>query len=196
MPKEFLKKYLPDAEKLKAHKNLQFLGKRLHEPNLWHLNRRSVALAFAVGLFGAWIPTPGQMAIAALAAFYFRANLPISVGLVWLTNPITMPPLFYFAYRIGLWFMDRPSPADDFQFSLEGVFNGLSDIWEPFLLGCLIAGMVCSSAGYFGIHYFWRQHVTQKWHRRQQKRAGLPMQEADNVLQKTLGQVKNFVPFP
>ncbi|NOT85640.1 MAG: DUF2062 domain-containing protein [Methylococcaceae bacterium] len=210
MSKAFLKKYLPDPEKLKNHKSLQFLGARLHEPNLWHLNRRSVALAFAVGLFCAWIPTPGQMAIAALGAFYFRANLPVSVGLVWLTNPITMPPLFYFAYRVGLWFMDRPSPADDVQFSIEGIFNGLGNIWEPFLLGCLILGIISASAGYFGIHYFWRQNVRHKWLRRQQKKIGIELASlysfekiknwlrpapGNTLLQTGLKRILDFVPF-
>ncbi|MDD1631223.1 MAG: DUF2062 domain-containing protein, partial [Methylococcaceae bacterium] len=69
MAKEFIQKllhkFIPDHDVIKQHKNLQFLGDKLHDPNLWHLNRRSVSLAFAVGLFGAWIPTPGQMAIAA-----------------------------------------------------------------------------------------------------------------------------------
>ncbi|MCX7088045.1 MAG: DUF2062 domain-containing protein [Methylococcales bacterium] len=193
MPKEFLKKYMPDAEKLKAHKSLQFLGARLHEPNLWHLNRRSVALAFAVGLFCAWIPTPGQMAIAAVVALYFRANLPISVGLVWLTNPISMPPLFYFSYRVGLWIMDRPSPADDFQFSLEGVFNGLGDIWEPFLLGCLIVGIICSAAGYFGIHYVWRKNVAHKWRRRQQIRAGISVPDAVHPIQQVCAVLQDWL---
>jgi uncharacterized protein (DUF2062 family) len=80
---------------IKGHKNLSFLGEKLHDPNLWHLNRRSVSAAFAIGLFAAWIPTPGQMVIAAIIALYFRANLPISVALVWITNPLTMPPMFY-----------------------------------------------------------------------------------------------------
>ena len=73
MPKKLIKKFMPDPEKLKEQKSLQFLGDRIHEPNLWHLNRKSVSLAFAIGLFAAWIPTPGQMVIAAAAAFYFKS---------------------------------------------------------------------------------------------------------------------------
>ena len=123
MPKkriqQLINKLIPDPDVIKRHKNLQFLGDKLHEPNLWHLNRRSIAMAFAVGLFCAWIPTPTQMAIAAAGAIYFSANLPLSVGLVWITNPITMPPLFYFAYKVGLWFMNQPASADDFEFSLS-----------------------------------------------------------------------------
>ncbi|MDQ7090707.1 MAG: DUF2062 domain-containing protein [Methylococcales bacterium] len=169
MPKKFIKKYLPNPETLKKHKNLQFLGDRLHDPNLWHLNRRSISMAFAVGLFCAWIPTPGQMAIAAVGAFYFRANLPISVALVWLTNPLTMPPMFYFAYFIGLKLLAQPSPSSDFEFSVESVLSGLGDIWQPFFLGCFVLGIISSLIGYLGIRGIWRYSVAKQWKLRQKR---------------------------
>lgn len=156
MPKDLLKKYMPHTDTIKNHKNLQFLGEKLHDPNLWHLNRRSVSMAFAVGLFCAWIPTPGQMAIAALAAFYIRANLPISVALVWLTNPLTMPPLFYFAYLVGLSVLNLPTA----EFSMAAVLSG--EILFPFLTGCLILGIICAVIGYFGANYFWQYLTTKK----------------------------------
>ena len=156
---------MPDPEKLKEQKGLQFLGDRLHEPNLWHLNRRSVSMAFAVGLFAAWIPTPGQMAIAAAAAFYFRANLPISVALVWITNPLTMPPMFYFAYIVGLKVLGQESPSN-FDFSIDNIMSSLGVIGGPFLFGCLILGIISSAVGYFGIRSFWIYSIKKKWNSR------------------------------
>lgn len=174
MPKEIIQKlinkFIPDPDVIKRHKSLQFLGDKLHEPNLWHLNRHSIALAFAVGLFCAWIPTPTQMAIAAAGAIYFRANLPISVALVWITNPITMPPLFYFAYEVGLWFLNQPANTDESGFSVSSIFSGLSDAWQPFLIGCFIMGIVSSAIGYFGMQYYWKYHITKKWEERKAKR--------------------------
>ncbi len=170
MPKRIIKKFMPDPEKLKQQKSLQFLGDRLHEPNLWHLNRRSVSLAFAVGLFVAWIPTPGQMVIAAAAAFYFRANLPISVALVWLTNPITMPPMFYFAYVVGLSLLGKDTPAANVEFNLDSIMSSLGDIGGPFLFGCLILGIISAAAGYFGIRTFWRYYVNKQWNTRKSDR--------------------------
>ena len=167
---KLIQKHLPDPEVLITHKNLQFLGDKLRDPNLWHLSRRSVSMAFAVGMVAAWIPVPMQMVISAVGALYYRANLPIAVVLVWITNPITMPPLFYFAYRVGLWFMDRPSPAENFNFSLDGVMSGLGNTWEPFLLGCFIMGITCSAVTYFGVRYLWAQHAFKKWAERKEKR--------------------------
>ena len=162
MPKKLIQSFLPSPETIKDHKNLQFLGDKLHDPNLWHLNRRSVAMAFAIGLLAAWIPTPGQMVIAAVAAFYKRANLPLSVALVWLTNPLTMPPLFYFAYRVGLSALGM-EPQKNFVFSVDNVMGGIADSWQPFLIGCFIVGISCSAIGYFGINAFWRYYINQKW---------------------------------
>lgn len=166
MPKKLLKKYMPTPESIKDNKNLRFLGDKLHEPNLWHLNRRSVSSAFAIGLLVAWIPTPGQMLIAATIALYFRANLPISVALVWITNPLTMPPMFYFAYRVGLFTLNQPSPASDFEFSAENIMDSLGDIGGPFLFGCGILGIIFAIIGYFGIRLFWRWHVVKQWQQR------------------------------
>jgi len=179
MPKKLLKKMMPDHEAIKNHKSLQFLGDKLHDPNLWHLSRRSISMAFCVGLFAAWLPMPGQMVVAAVAAFYFRANLPVSVALVWLTNPVTMPPLFYFAYRVGLALMGRTPSAEAFEFTLDGIASGLGASLQPFILGCLVLATTSSSLGYFGINYFWRRHVMIRWKERKQQRLTVNVGRSD-----------------
>jgi ABC-type glycerol-3-phosphate transport system substrate-binding protein len=70
MPKRLIKRWLPDQDKLKEHKHLRLFGKLLLDASLWHLNRRSAAGAFAVGLFMAWIPLPCQMLLAAGGAIW------------------------------------------------------------------------------------------------------------------------------
>jgi len=170
MPKKLIKRFLPDPKLIKENKNLNFLGDHLNSPNLWHLNRKSVSLAVAIGLFVAFIPTPGQMAIAAAVAIWLKANLPISVALVWLSNPLTMPPLFYAAYRLGLCALQMPAPAADFTFSLETFMSGLGSIWQPFLLGCFIIGSVLSLMGYLGIQFAWRRMTLNKWRQRKSRK--------------------------
>ena len=173
MTKKLFKKYLPAPEVMKEHKKLQFLGDKLHDPNLWHLNRRSVSRAFAVGLFVAWVPSPGQIIIAAIGAWYFRANLPIAVTLVWLTNPLTWIPLFYFAYLLGLWTLKMPFPDTDFEFSAESVIAGVDTIGVPFLFGCFLLSSNCAIVGYYGTRFFWRWHIGSKWKKRKLQRTAI-----------------------
>jgi uncharacterized protein (DUF2062 family) len=162
MPKKFIKRFMPEHKVIREHKHLRIFGSLLHDPNLFHLNRRSVAGAFAVGLFCAWVPTPFQMVLAAALAIPLRVNLPISVALVWISNPLTMPPLFYFAYTLGTWILGIPERNFHFEMSFEWLGSGLEAIWQPFLLGCLVMGISSSLLGYLGMRLLWRISIIRK----------------------------------
>ena len=157
---------MPDHDVIRNHKHLRFLGPLKNDPNLLHLNRRSVSGAVAVGLFMAWVPVPFQMALAAIAAIVVRVNLPLSVVLVWISNPLTMPPLFYFAYKLGAWILGVPEMGFSFELSFEWLKQGLGAIWQPFLFGCFILGTGCSLLGYLCIRSLWRFKVIQSWNER------------------------------
>lgn len=163
MPKRIIKKYFPDGETIKEHKHLQVFGSLLHDQNLWHLNRRSFAGALAVGLFVAFIPLPTQMIIAAAAAIIFRVNLPVSVATVWITNPITMPPMFYAAYWVGALLLNIPPDPEAFDFSLDAIMSSLGGIWQPFLLGCAILGASSAALGYVFARLLWRWIIVKRW---------------------------------
>ena len=170
MPKDFIKKYLPDPEKMKTHKSLAFMGEVLHEPNLWHLNRHSVTKAFAIGLFWGCIPMPFQMVVAALMAVRLNANLPLSVSLVWFSNPVTMPPIFYFEYLIGAWLLDMPAKALEYELSIQWISSKLYEVGFPMMLGAVLFGAFLSATGYFLIKEVWRRSVLRKWRIRQASR--------------------------
>ncbi len=162
---------MPDHKKVRDHKHLRIFGPLLHDPNLFHLNRRSVSGAFAVGLFMAFVPVPFQMVLAAAAAIPFRVNLPISIGLVWISNPITIPPLFYFCYRVGAWVLQTAPNGFQFELSIDWLVTGLAAIWQPFLLGCFIVGSISAVTGYVIMRLFWRWHVVREWEKRKQSRS-------------------------
>lgn len=161
---------MPDHEKVRNHKHLRVFGTLLHSQNLWHMNRRSVAGAFANGLFMAFVPVPFQMLLAAAAAIIFSVNLPLSVALVWVTNPLTIPPMFYGAYRVGAWLMDRQPSTIQFELTMDWLTNSLIAIWQPFLLGCLVCGVTAGLLGYLTIRLIWRLHVISEWKKRRLKR--------------------------
>jgi uncharacterized protein (DUF2062 family) len=159
--KKLLKRYIPSQEYIKNHKHLGWLGQYLARPNLWHFNRRSISKAFAVGLFCAFIPVPFQMSLATPGAIIFSANLPISIALVWITNPLTMPPIFNACYKLGAWILGV-SIEQEFIMSAEYIWQVFDVIWQPFLLGCFLVSTVSALLGYFSIQFIYRFKVFQR----------------------------------
>lgn len=186
MPKHIIRRYLPDPEKIIQHKGLRFLGHRLADPNLWHLNRRSASGAMFWGLWCAMLPMPMQMLPAAAAAIFFRVNLPLCIVLVWVSNPLTLLPLIYVALFIGSRLLGVPMPSSTELHGMvsylgeriEGLFNddvvytqvNLSQHVEPFMLGALVTGFLGGCIGYVLMRLYWRWHVVHAWQKRAEAR--------------------------
>ncbi len=166
MVKKFIKKLQPHPDKLKNIKSTRLLGKHFFNPQLWKLNRRSAATAFFIGIFYAFIPVPFQMLLAGSTAILFRSNLPLSISLVWITNPITMPIIFYFTYKIGCFILGEPVHAEHITLSLEWLQSELSQIWLPLYLGSIVTGFVCAVLSYFAILLIWRWQIIKAWRSR------------------------------
>ncbi|MGB5736759.1 MAG: DUF2062 domain-containing protein [Thiohalocapsa sp.] len=168
--KRWLKGIMPDPREILDSKYLRVFGTLLQDPNLWHLNRRSASGAFAVGLFVMYLPPLGQMFLAAAAAIKLRVNLPIAVSLVWVSNPLTIPPMFYLAYAIGAGLLGRPVRTFEPAFWLD--WHNWLGVVEPVLLGSLICATFCSIAGYLTIQILWRRSLMKQIQRRRARYAG------------------------
>ena len=178
--KNFLQRYLPDAAEVKQNRTLRWFGSHIHDPNLWHLTRRSVPGAFAIGLFCSFIPSPGQMLIAAALAVFLRKNVPLAFALVWISNPVTIPPIFYMAYRVGAWILGIEPLGFEYManlleqvFAMELDWDQLWQViainWKPLLLGSAICGSIAAALSYFFIMLLWRMNTARKWRRRKLK---------------------------
>ncbi|MDP2229169.1 MAG: DUF2062 domain-containing protein [Moraxellaceae bacterium] len=186
MPKHIIRRYLPHPERIIRHPALRFLGARLADPSVWHLNKRSAAGATFWGLWCAFLPMPLQMLPAAAAALLFRVNLPLCVVLVWVSNPLTVIPLLWLVYLVGSLLLGQPIPDTaeirqlviELKNALEGMFSDsatgnaatLAQHLEPLLLGTLVTGLLFGSVGYVLMRLYWRWHVIHAWQVRQKKR--------------------------
>lgn len=170
MARKILKRWIPSSAKVRQMPALQFLGTLLHDPNLFHLNRHSVSVAVFIGIVVAFLPTLGQMPLAALLALILRANLPISVALCWITNPITIPPMFYLTYEIGRWILQTPPLEFNMVLSWEWFKGEFLQIWKPLLLGSVLTGVFLGCFGYLTMQAFWYWHVMSHWQKRKKKR--------------------------
>jgi len=168
MIKNVIKRLFPKLDAVKEEKILKIFGPAVLQPNLWHINKKSVSRGFAIGAFCAFIPLPGQMILAAFLALTFAANLPIAIILTWITNPLTYTPIFFFAYKIGSFFITTnvtPKITDD-ELSL---LSNIMHIWEPLFLGSIILALIGSIISYLLIRIYWRYYVIKIWSKRKKK---------------------------
>ena len=169
--RRLLRKVIPGTHEFRGDTFLgRVFGRLLLEPDLWHLSRNSVAGAASVGLFMAWVPVPFQMVLAAGAAILVRCNLPVSVATVWVSNPVTMAPLFFAAHELGTWMLDRPPGDFRIELSLRWLFEELGKVWEPLLLGCFVLGLASAVLGQVLIRLVWRAHTMVSWRERRIRR--------------------------
>ncbi len=171
MSRRWLQRYIPSQERLQRTRSLRFMHHMLGDPALWILSRRSVGNACMVGCFSAMLPIPFQMVLAAFGAYCFRGNLPLSVSLVWMTNPLTMPVVFYFNYRVGAWVMDYPARQVPDHISTAWIAGQMAHIVVPLFIGSLLVGLVLALSSNLLVRLIWRWQIARSWRRRARRRA-------------------------
>ena len=170
MPRSPFRRYLPDPQKLREHRALKPLGKWLQNPEIWHFHRRSAAGAAFIGLFVSFLPIPAHMLIAGAIAIATRCNLPIAVATVWVNNPITMGPAFFFAYKLGAWLLGTELTVSEVHLDLDWLGERFDEIWRPLLLGSLVCGWVAGVTAYVVVRIGWRIRTIRRWRLRQRSR--------------------------
>ena len=144
--RETLKRYSPKREDV----NLGWLNKHLHDPYLWKWNKRTISRAFAVGLFCAFMPIPLHTLLAAALAVVFSSNILLSMALVWVNNPITMVPIYYYTYKLGSYILGMELDPN-FVFTLEYILENLTTTTIALCVGGLIVSPIAAILGYITI---------------------------------------------
>ncbi len=166
MARKFIQRLLPQPDRIRNNRSLRWLGPAIHDPNLWRLNRRSVAGAVAVGAFFAFILPFAQFLAAGITAISLRVNLPVAVTSTLITNPLTFGPWYYLAYKIGALITGRPD-EDRVPQAAQPVAGGWWDglvanldqvlaMGTPLIVGLALLAVVSAMVGYFLVHLLWR----------------------------------------
>lgn len=182
MPKHLFRRILPTPEKVARVPGIKYFGDHIMAPKLWYVNRRSIAGAVFWGLFCGMLPIPMHTFLAVLAAVIFGVNLPICLLMVWVSNPITLPPILGFGYWIGAHLLHEPMISAHqighlFKQFLNWIIgtgknpfdnNMHISIW-PLIVGLMVEALLLSSIAALLTRIIWRFYVIFKWRQRKKR---------------------------
>lgn len=126
-----------------------------------------IAFGVAIGMFIAFTPTVGfQMGLTVAAAALLRANKAVGVPLAWITNPVTIPPIYGFNYWLGAMMLGGQYDLSRFKGflsaavkegtlleRLQDLWNAMCTIFWPLWLGSVAVGLVMGVISYFAVYY-------------------------------------------
>ncbi len=142
----------------------------LHDPAMWSFTRRGVTRACALGVFVAFLPMPGHMLVAALVAVWWRVNLPVAVATTWISNPITIAPIFYAGYKNGIVLTGLEEIPFAIELSWDWLLNGVAQILEPLWIGSTVLGLAVATLVYSLVNLAWRIYLTYRFRTRRTRR--------------------------
>jgi len=145
-------KKISKSEKLKA-----FIKKSKVPPEFLSTNRKMLSKGVFIGLFIAFIPMPMQMAAVLAVMPFTRFNVPIALAMCWLSNPFTMPPMYYMEYLTGSFFLG--SEVASVEMTLDWFSSNIGKIFVPLYVGTAFYSILGSIGGYYLVNYFWKSSV-------------------------------------
>ena len=121
----------------------------LARPGLWRLDRRSVAVGAAAGVFFGFLIPVAQIPLAAWAAWLLRGNLPVAVVTTLVSNPFTYVPIYWLAHEWGQILLGAGATTPDAGWSVAGI--GL-----PLIIGLTSFAVAGSLLVYAIVYIAWR----------------------------------------
>ncbi|MFP4356535.1 MAG: DUF2062 domain-containing protein [Phycisphaerae bacterium] len=127
-----------------------------------------IALGVAIGMFVAWTPTiPFQMALTVALSALLGANKFVGLPFVWISNPLTILPIYGPNYLIGCWLLPGEQKWSKFTEAMAGAMNFGQGFWStlhswwsatmaiflPLWLGSIIMGLLVGCLSYVLIYW-------------------------------------------
>ena len=165
-------RHIPTRETIHRYRLLRPFAPHLRHSSLWTMTRRSVPRGVAIGLFVAVIIPFMHTMIAVLLAIPARANVAVAAVCTLLVNPLTIPPLYYAAYRIGSWELHHdaalvnPADAERFSSELSRMLFWIHQASGSIAVGVLTIAVAVAAIGYATSALAWRFWCRSRWRKR------------------------------
>ncbi len=116
----------------------------------------SLSRGLGMGLFVGMLPILGfQVVVAYFLARMIRANRWVAVLATLVSNPFTTIPLTVFCLWVGAQFYpDFPKMSLDLKVVSQSLWKQAPEVFQAYVLGCLITGLVLGASGYLSLRAF------------------------------------------
>lgn len=135
-----------------------------------------LALAVAIGVFITITPTVGvQSILVVLVAWLLGANKLLGVPVLWISNPITIVPMYYGCYKVGVlltqtdgvdpeWWtaLADPPPAGWIE-SIAFYWSRFTEVAVPMWVGCLVVAAIAGPISYVISYRMIRFYRLRRW---------------------------------
>ena len=159
----WLKRITPARHTLERHWCLKHFTSMLIDRGCWTFHRYSVTRAFALALFIAFIPPtpllPLHLLVCTVLGLYFRLNLPVMFGTVFVSNPLTWFPQVAGSLWVGTKLMGLDLMPLLRAVKHQSFLANISELWAPLLLGALVLGLIAAAFGFILAEAAWRARV-------------------------------------
>ena len=162
MIRKILKKKQPNS-KIK-----DFIKKYKIPREYLSINRKSISRGVLIGLFWGFIPMPMQMLAVLAVTPFIKFNVPIAISMVWLSNPITMPFMYYMEYQTGNFLLGNEG-LENIELTLDWFSNNWNKILTPLYVGTIPYSFGVSTLLYFLINKLWIDSVKKEKHSRKKR---------------------------
>jgi len=122
------------------------------------INRKSISRGILIGLFWGFIPMPMQMLAVLAITPFIKFNVPIAISMVWLSNPITMPFMYYMEYKTGIFLLGTKG-IDNIELTLDWFSQNWDNIIVPLYVGTIPYSLFVSIFIYYIINILWIKSV-------------------------------------
>lgn len=120
-------------------------------------SRKMVSKGVFIGLFIAFIPMPMQMLAVISIMPFTKFNVPIALTMCWLSNPFTMPLIYYIEYLTGSFILGmQTTPVE---MTLKWFSENYGNIFIPLYVGTTFYSIFGSTLAYYLINRFWISSV-------------------------------------
>jgi uncharacterized protein (DUF2062 family) len=130
-------------------------------------NRKSITRGISIGAFWALIPMPMQMAGVMAVTPFVKFNVPLAIAVVWLSNPLTYPPMFYIEYITGNLLLGRDA-LSNIELSMEWFKANWDLIATSMYTGAFFYATVVNFMMYHIFNWLWVRSVRKHQKKRTQ----------------------------